>query len=111
LAWQSIETNQFGTNEFIDFCKAIDIEPMLGVNMGTGTIQAAADLVQYCNIPTGTYHGDLRASHGYQAPHNVKYWCVGNEMDGPWQMGWTARGRWVISRPPPTGTRRLKPRS
>ncbi|HRF49058.1 MAG TPA: alpha-N-arabinofuranosidase [Anaerolineales bacterium] len=87
LAWQSIETNQFGTNEFIDFCKAIDIEPMLGVNMGTGTIQAAADLVQYCNIPTGTYHGDLRASHGYQAPHNVKYWCVGNEMDGPWQMG------------------------
>ena len=87
LAWQSIETNQFGTNEFIEFCRAIHAQPMLAVNMGTGTIQQAADLVEYCNAPTGTYWSDLRASHGYQAPHNVKYWCVGNEMDGPWQIG------------------------
>ena len=87
LAWQSTETNQFGTNEFMDFCKAIQAEPMMSVNMGTGTIQAAADLVEYCNAPTGTYWSDLRASHGYAAPHNVRYWCVGNEMDGPWQMG------------------------
>ena len=87
LAWQSLETNQFGTNEFMDFCKAIDTAPMLGVNMGTGTIQAACDLVDYCNTPSGTYYADLRAKHGYAAPHNVKYWCVGNEMDGPWQMG------------------------
>jgi alpha-N-arabinofuranosidase len=87
LAWFSIETNQFGTNEFIDFCRAIDTAPMLGVNMGTGTIQSAADLVEYCNAPTGTYYADLRASHGYKDPHNVKYWCVGNEMDGPWQIG------------------------
>ena len=62
LAWQSIETNQFGTNEFMGFCKAIDAAPMLGVNMGTGTIQAAADLVEYCNSPVGTYCSDLRAS-------------------------------------------------
>lgn len=87
LAWQSLETNQFGTNEFMGFCKKIDAAPMLGVNMGTGTIQAACDLVDYCNTPGGTYWSDLRASHGYRDPHNVKYWCVGNEMDGPWQMG------------------------
>ena len=87
LAWQSIETNQFGTNEFIEFCDAIDAAPMLGVNMGTGDIQSAADLVEYCNAPVGTYWSDLRASHGYHDPHNVRYWCVGNEMDGPWQIG------------------------
>jgi len=87
LAWQSLETNHFGTNEFMGFCRAIDAAPMLGVNMGTGAIQAAGDLVDYCNTPSGTYYADLRARHGYAAPHNVKYWCVGNEMDGPWQMG------------------------
>ncbi len=87
LAWQSIETNQFGTNEFIDFCRAIDCAPMLGVNMGTGTIESAGNLVEYCNAPTGTYWADLRAAHGYRDPHAVEYWCVGNEMDGPWQIG------------------------
>jgi alpha-N-arabinofuranosidase len=87
LAWQSIETNQFGTNEFIGFCEAIQAAPMLGVNMGTGTIQLAANLVEYCNVPGGTYWSDLRASHGFRKPYNVRYWCVGNEMDGPWQIG------------------------
>lgn len=87
LAWQSIETNQFGTNEFIEFCRAVNTEPMLAVNMGTGTIQDAANLVEYCNAPVGTQYADLRAEHGYPEPHNVKYWCVGNEMDGPWQIG------------------------
>lgn len=87
LAWQSIETNQFGTNEFMQFCRKIDTEPMLSVNMGTGTIQGAADLVEYCNAPVGTYWSDLRAEHGHHDPYNVKVWCVGNEMDGPWQIG------------------------
>ena len=87
LAWQSMETNQFGTNEFMEFCTAINAAPMLGVNMGTGTIQSAADLVEYCNAPTGTHWSDLRISHGFREPHNVRYWCVGNEMDGPWQIG------------------------
>lgn len=87
LAWQSTETNQFGTNEFMGFCKEINAEPMLGVNMGTGTIEAASALVEYCNAPAGTYWADLRASHGFREPHKVKYWCVGNEMDGPWQIG------------------------
>jgi alpha-N-arabinofuranosidase len=87
LAWQSIETNQFGTNEFIDYCRATGIEPMLGVNLGTGTIDDAAALVEYCNAPAGSKYADLRAAHGYREPHNVRYWCVGNEMDGPWQIG------------------------
>lgn len=87
LAWQSIETNQFGTNEFIEFCQLIDTEPMLACNLGTGTIQDAANLVEYCNAPVGTQFADLRASHGYPDPHGVKHWCLGNEMDGPWQIG------------------------
>ena len=87
LAWQSIETHQFGTNEFMGFCRSIRAAPMLGVNMGTGTIQSAADLVEYCNVAAGTRWSDLRASHGFREPHNVRYWCVGNEMDGPWQIG------------------------
>jgi alpha-N-arabinofuranosidase len=87
LAWQSLETNQFGINEFMEFCTAIEAAPMLAVNMGTGTIQSASDLVEYCNVSDGTSWSDLRARHGYRAPHNVRYWCVGNEMDGPWQIG------------------------
>ena len=87
LAWQSLETNQFGTNEFMEFCKAINAAPMMAVNMGTGTIQSASDLVEYCNVQGGTYWSDLRASHGVREPHDVRYWCVGNEMDGPWQIG------------------------
>jgi alpha-N-arabinofuranosidase len=87
LAWQSIETNQFGTNEFMGFCQAINAAPMLGVNLGTGDIEEAGNLVAYCNAPTGSYYSDLRAAHGYREPHNVHYWCLGNEMDGPWQMG------------------------
>jgi alpha-N-arabinofuranosidase len=87
LAWQSIETNRFGTNEFMEFCNRVNTEPMLGVNMGTGTIQEAASLVEYCNAPVGTQYADLRAAHGYRDPHHVKYWCIGNEMDGPWQIG------------------------
>src|SRR5258706_14141282 len=78
LAWQSIETNQFGTNEFIEYCNKINTEPMLGVNMGTAGIQDAANLVEYCNAPVGSQYADLRATHGYSDPHNVKYWCVGN---------------------------------
>ncbi|MBK8027159.1 MAG: alpha-N-arabinofuranosidase [Chloroflexi bacterium] len=87
LAWQTLETNQFGTNEFMEFCKQVGTEPMLGVNLGTGTIQEAADLVEYCNAPAETKFAQLRAEHGYPEPHNVKYWCLGNEMDGPWQIG------------------------
>jgi alpha-N-arabinofuranosidase len=87
LAWQSIETNQFGTDEFMRFCREIGTEPMLAVNLGTGTIQDAANLVEYCNAPTGTHYADMRAANGQRDPYGVKYWCLGNEMDGLWQMG------------------------
>jgi alpha-N-arabinofuranosidase len=60
---------------------------MLGTNFGTGSIEETASLVEYCNAPTGSYYADLRAAHGYPKPHDVKYWCLGNEMDGPWQIG------------------------
>ena len=87
LAWGSIETNQFGTDEFMEFCKAVGTEPMMAVNMGTGTIQDAANLVEYCNAPVGTQYADMRAANGHADPYGVKYWCLGNEMDGPWQIG------------------------
>ena len=87
LAWQTIESNQFGVDEFIHFCRAIDTEPMLAVNLGTGTIQDAANLVEYCNAPPGSQYADMRAANGRADAHAVKYWCLGNEMDGPWQIG------------------------
>jgi alpha-L-arabinofuranosidase len=86
-AWNSLETNQFGTNEFIDWCRLVGTEPLLAFNLGTGTPEMAVALVEYCNVERGTKWSDLRRSHGYEAPHDVRYWCLGNEMDGPWQMG------------------------
>jgi alpha-N-arabinofuranosidase len=86
-AWNSIETNQFGTNEFIQWCRLVGTEPLLGFNLGTGTPEQAVAYVEYCNLDKGTRWSDLRRQHGYEAPHDVKYWCMGNEMDGPWQMG------------------------
>lgn len=87
LAWRSIETNQFGTHEFMEFCRAVGTAPMLGVNLGTGTIAEAGALVEYCNAPGGTPNADLRIANGSPEPFNVRYWCLGNEMDGPWQIG------------------------
>ena len=86
LAWMSTETNQFGTNEFIDWCRAADTEPMLAVNLGTRGADAARNMVEYCNHPSGTTLSELRRQHGWEKPHDVKFWCLGNEMDGPWQM-------------------------
>ncbi len=86
-AWNSIETNQFGTNEFVDWCRMVGSEPLLGMNFGTGTAEMAVAYVEYRNLDRGTKWSDLRRSHGYEKPHNVRYWCLGNEMDGPWQIG------------------------
>jgi alpha-N-arabinofuranosidase len=86
-AWNSIETNQFGTNDFIDWCRAVGTEPLLGMNFGTGTAEMAVAYAEYCNVDRGTKWSELRRSHGYEQPHNVRYWCLGNEMDGPWQIG------------------------
>ena len=87
LAWGTLETNQFGTNEFIEYAKKIGTEPYLSVNMGTGTIEEARRWVEYCNVKEGPFYAELRKKHGYPEPYNVKYWSLGNEMDGPWQMG------------------------
>lgn len=86
-AWNSLETNQFGTNEFIEWCRLVNTEPLLGFNLGTGTPEMAVAYVEYCNVDKGTKWSELRRAHGYEQPHNVRYWCMGNEMDGPWQMG------------------------
>jgi len=86
-AWNTIEPNQFGTNEFMQWCRAVGSEPLMGLNLGTGTAEMAAALVEYCNLDQGTKWSDLRRQHGIEKPHNVKYWCLGNEMDGSWQIG------------------------
>ncbi|HWM28291.1 MAG TPA: alpha-N-arabinofuranosidase [Woeseiaceae bacterium] len=86
LAWGSTETNEFGTNEFMAWCRAANVAPMLAVNMGTRGPDEARQLIEYCNHPGGTHYSDLRRSHGYEKPHDVKFWCIGNEMDGPWQI-------------------------
>jgi alpha-N-arabinofuranosidase len=87
LAWRTTETNHIGTNEFMDWAKKIDAEVNMAVNLGTRGIDAARNLVEYCNHPSGSYWSDLRISHGYKDPHKIKTWCLGNEMDGPWQIG------------------------
>lgn len=87
LAWNSVETNAFGTNEFIDWCRQVGTAPLMAVNLGTRGPDEARNLVEYCNFTSGTYYSDLRRSHGYEKPHNIKNWCLGNEMDGPWQIG------------------------
>jgi len=86
-AWDTIESNQFGTNEFMAWCKAVGTEPLMGLNLGTGTAEEAAALVEYCNLEKGTKWSDLRRQHGIANPHKVQHWCLGNEMDGPWQIG------------------------
>src|SRR3954462_2102937 len=87
LAWRSLETNRVGTNEFLAWARAAGTEPMLAVNMGTRGVDAARALVEYCNLPGGSRYADLRRAHGVEAPWDVKIWCIGNEMDGPWQIG------------------------
>lgn len=86
LAWGSTETNEFGTNEFMDWCRVAQVEPMFAVNMGTRGPDEARHFLEYCNHPGGTHYSDLRRSHGYEKPHDIKFWCIGNEMDGPWQI-------------------------
>jgi alpha-N-arabinofuranosidase len=87
LAWGSADTNQFGTNEFVAFCRKIGAEPYLVANCGDGDMREARDWVEYCNGTQPTHFANLRRKHGFEQPHRVKYWAVGNEVDGPWQIG------------------------
>jgi alpha-N-arabinofuranosidase len=86
LAWGGLEPNTVGTNEFAEWCRLVGSEMMLAVNLGTRGPEEAQALVEYCNHPSGSYYSDLRRSHGATEAHRVKVWCLGNEMDGPWQM-------------------------
>ena len=87
LAWQTVETNEVGLHEFMQWSTELGIEVDMGVNLGTRGIDAARSLVEYCNFPGGTYWSDLRKENGAQQPFGIKTWCLGNEMDGPWQIG------------------------
>lgn len=87
LAWQTIETNQFGLHEFMDWAEKVGTQANMAVNLGTRGIMAAANLVEYCNFPGGTYWSDLRKQNGREKPFGIKTWCLGNEMDGPWEIG------------------------
>jgi len=87
LAWQSIEPNSFGSDEYIALCRMLGWTPMLTVNLGTGTPEEARNWVEYTNCPPGTKYADMRAANGSKEPYAVKLWCLGNEMDGPWQLG------------------------
>lgn len=86
LAWFAIETNQIGVNEFAKWASKVDTEIMMAVNLGTRGSDAARNLVEYCNHPRGSYWSDLRRKHGIENPYGFKTWCLGNEMDGPWQI-------------------------
>lgn len=87
LAWGVTETNEVGIDEFQSWCKKADTEVMMAVNLGTRGPDDARNLVEYCNFKGGTYYSDMRRANGFEEPFGIKVWCLGNEMDGPWQMG------------------------
>jgi alpha-N-arabinofuranosidase len=87
LAWKSIETNAFGLDEFMTWARAAEVEPMMAVNLGTRGVQEACDLLEYANHPGGTALSDLRRKNGAEDPYGIRLWCLGNELDGPWQVG------------------------
>ncbi|KAB8337242.1 hypothetical protein FH972_021544 [Carpinus fangiana] len=86
LAWLGRETNQFGTDEFMKWCKVVGTEPFLCFNFGTGTLDEALAWLEYCNSDRDTYYANLRRKNGHEAPYNVKYWALGNETYGKWQV-------------------------
>ena len=87
LAWFTTETNEVGLHEFCDWCKKAGTAPMYSVNLGTRGPEQARDVVEYANHPSGSKYADLRIANGKKDPLDIRLWCLGNEMDGPWQMG------------------------
>ena len=87
LAWRSVETNQVGVDEFASWCRKADVAPMMAVNLGTRGVEEALALLEYCNHDKGTYYSDLRRANGAERPYDIRTWCLGNELDGPWQIG------------------------
>lgn len=95
-AWTGVEHNDFGTDEFLAFCREISAEPMIAANTGLGDAYSAAQWVEYCNSAASSIAGSWRAQNGRTAPYGVKYWCVGNEMWGPWQLGFMQAHHYVL---------------
>lgn len=87
FAWKALEPNTFGLDQFVKWCRKANTDPIMAVNLGTRGMEDAMNLVEYCNFPGGTYWSDLRKKNGAEQTHNIKYWCLGNEVDGPWQAG------------------------
>ncbi|MCG6567142.1 alpha-N-arabinofuranosidase [Tessaracoccus sp. ZS01] len=87
LAWHSSDPNTFGTDEFMAWARLAGIEPMMAVNLGTRGTQEALDLLEYCNVPGTSHFAEQRRANGADEPYRVRMWCLGNEMDGPWQIG------------------------
>ena len=87
LAWHTSDNNSVGVHEFIDWCDTVGTKPMLAINLGSRGLDEARNFVEYVNGPLGSYWGDLRKKHGHAEPFGVDLWCLGNEMDGPWQVG------------------------
>jgi len=87
IAWQGIESNEFGLHEFIEYATCLNTDVIFTLNLGTRGIKEATNIVEYCNFSGGTYWSDLRKKNGAEEPFNIKMWCLGNEMDGPWQIG------------------------
>jgi alpha-N-arabinofuranosidase len=87
LAWHQVESNQMGTDEYVKLCSLIGAENFICINAGLGTLDDARHWIEYCNYEKGTYYSDLRRKYGNEKPFNVKYWALGNEIDGPWQSG------------------------
>ncbi|MCL2125367.1 MAG: alpha-N-arabinofuranosidase [Oscillospiraceae bacterium] len=94
LAWRSTEPNTFGINEFTEWCKVAGTDALMTVNLGTRGVTDVCNLLEYCNHPGGSKYSDLRISHGFKKPHDIKAWCLGNEMDGPWQIGHKTAGEY-----------------
>lgn len=87
LAWRGIEPNTFGIHEFFEWLQYTNAEPVFTINLGTKGIDDARNIVEYCNYPKDSYWSDLRRTNGRELPFNIKLWCLGNELDGPWQIG------------------------
>lgn len=87
LAWSTTESNEFGLHEFCEWTRRVGSQVMYAVNLGTRGVDSARKIVEYANHPGGTAWSDLRRKHGVQEPFGIKLWCLGNEMDGPWQIG------------------------
>src|SRR5690606_41126245 len=86
-AWHTVETNAFGLHEFVEWARLADVEVMEAINLGTRGVDAARELVEYANHPGGTRLSDMRIANGAKEPIDIKLWCLGNELDGPWQIG------------------------